>query len=89
MQRSIGDEGIKRFEPQLKELEKFLGAEDTKKDDAFNMIYNAIDKSLWIYKNDIFQGKVNGFEFKKAFFGVWLSDNPVDLDLKNDLLGKL
>lgn len=85
--KSVGEEKILQFAPQLKDLEKYLGSEETTKGDAFNLIYNPNDKSIWIYKNDKFQGKVNGFEFKKVFFGVWLADNPVDEDLKNDLLG--
>lgn len=28
-----------------------------------------------------------GLDFKKALFGIWLSDNPVDEDLKDALLG--
>ena len=69
-------------------LEKLLGREDTNVNDGFNLIYSPSDKSIWIYKNNILEGKIPGLEFKKAFFGIWLSDNPVDEDLKNSLLGK-
>ena len=43
---------------------------------------------MWIIKNDVFKGKILGKDFKKAFFGIWLSDKPIDQKLKNDLLGK-
>ena len=88
MEKSVGEENMKQFESQILLLESLLSSEDTKKDDAFNLIYNRIDTSIWVYKNDKFEGKIPGFEFKKAFFGIWLSNNPVDEDLKNDLLGK-
>ncbi|WP_394758310.1 chalcone isomerase family protein [Flavobacterium sp.] len=88
MEKSVGKENLKQFESQIALLESLLNSEDTKKDDAFNLIYNPIDKSIWVYKNDKMQGKIPGFEFKKAFFGIWLSNNPVDEDLKKDLLGK-
>lgn len=88
MEKSVGEENMKQFESQILLLESLLSSEDTKKDDAFNLIYNPIDTSIWVYKNDKFEGKIPGFEFKKAFFGIWLSNNPVDEDLKNDLLGK-
>jgi len=31
---------------------------------------------------------VQGLDFKKALFGIWLSDNPVQENLKNDMLDK-
>jgi hypothetical protein len=30
---------------------------------------------------------IPGLDFKKALFGIWLSDNPVDEDLKDAMLG--
>ncbi len=88
MEKSVGKENMKQFESQIILLESLMSTEETRKDDAFNLIYNPIDASIWLYKNNKLQGKIPGFEFKKAFFGIWLSNNPVDEDLKNDLLGK-
>jgi hypothetical protein len=39
------------------------------------------------YKNGKLQGTVEGVDFKKALFGIWLNDAPVDEDLKKALLG--
>jgi hypothetical protein len=86
--KSVGEENISKYKTQLELLEKLLGREDTNVNDGFNLIYSPSDKSIWIYKNNILEGKIPGLEFKKAFFGIWLSDNPVDEDLKNSLLGK-
>lgn len=33
------------------------------------------------------QSAIPDFGFKKALFGIWFSDNPVDSDLKADVLG--
>jgi hypothetical protein len=88
MEKSVGKENMKQFESQIALLESLMSTEETRKDDAFNLIYSPIDASIWLYKNDKLQGKIPGFEFKKAFLGIWLSNNPVDEDLKNDLLGK-
>lgn len=88
MEKSVGKENMKQFESQVILLESLLSTEETRKGDAFNLIYNPTDTSIWVYKNNKFEGKIPGFEFKKAFFGIWLSNNPVDADLKNDLLGK-
>lgn len=38
-------------------------------------------------KNDKLQGTIEGIDFKKALFGIWLSNTPVDADLKKGLLG--
>jgi hypothetical protein len=86
--KSVGEENIPNYKTQLELLEKLLNREDTNVNDAFNLIYSPSDKSIWVYKNNILEGKIPGFEFKKAFFGIWLSENPVDADLKNSLLGK-
>ena len=88
LRKSIGEENIEKIRPQADILEKLIGREPTIEKDFFNLIYSPEDTSIWVYKNDKLEGKIQGMEFKKAFFGIWLSDNPVDSDLKNDLLGK-
>ena len=88
MSKSVGEENIEKYRVPLDILEGLLNKEETREKDFFNLIYNPDDQSIWVYKNDRLEGKVPGFEFKKAFFGIWLSDNPVDEDLKKALLGK-
>ncbi|MDX6182076.1 chalcone isomerase family protein [Flavobacterium sp. Fl-77] len=88
MEKSVGEVGILKLTKEVQELENLIGREITKAGDSFNLIYNPLDRSLWIYKNDKYEGKIESFEFKKAFFGIWLSENPVDKDLKDELLGK-
>jgi hypothetical protein len=86
--KSVGEENVAKYTTQLELLEKLLNREDTQVNDGFNLIYSPSDKSIWVYKNNTLEGKIPGLEFKKAFFGIWLSDNPVDEELKNSLLGK-
>jgi hypothetical protein len=88
MEKSVGQEGIKKFSKELEELEGLLSTEETKAGDVFELTFNPSDESLWITKNKSYKGKIRGYEFKKAFYGIWLSDNPVDKGLKEDLLGK-
>ncbi len=71
---------------KISELNNML-LEDITKGDVFELSYNPADKSVWVLKNKTLKGKIKGFEFKQALFGIWLSDNPVDKDLKNNLLG--
>ena len=86
--KSVGEENVIKYKTQLELLETLLNREDTKVNDGFNLIYSPSDKSIWVYKNNTLEGKIPGLDFKKAFFGIWLSDNPVDAELKNSLLGK-
>lgn len=89
MTKSIGEENLAKFKNQLDLLEKILNREATVENDAFNLIYSSTEKSILVYKNNQLEGKIQGFDFKKAFFGIWLSENPVDLELKEALLGKV
>ncbi|QZK89482.1 chalcone isomerase family protein [Flavobacterium sp. CHNK8] len=88
MEKSVGESGVLKFAKELQELEDLLSTEETKSGDVFELTFNPQDESLWITKNKIYRGKIKGLEFKKAFYGIWLSENPVDKTLKEDLLGK-
>ncbi|HET8752984.1 MAG TPA: chalcone isomerase family protein [Salinimicrobium sp.] len=61
--------------------------EDIHKNDIFDLVYIP-NKGVTAYKNGKARGTVAGMDFKKALFGIWLSGNPADDDLKEDLLGK-
>jgi hypothetical protein len=86
--KSVGEENISKIKTQSDMLNALISREDTKEGDFFNLIYSALEDSILVFKNDKLEGKIPGFDFKKALFGIWLSDNPVDKDLKNALLGK-
>ncbi|TDE42452.1 chalcone isomerase [Flavobacterium rhamnosiphilum] len=73
--------------PRMEQLKGML-SDEIVENDVFNLIYNPTDTSIWVYKNDELKGKIAGFDFKKAFFGIWLSDNPVGENLKKNLLGQ-
>ncbi|MEJ6775711.1 MAG: chalcone isomerase family protein [Crocinitomicaceae bacterium] len=62
--------------------------------DAFNindeilMIY-VPGKGLAVTINRKFKGLVEGIEFKKALYAIWLGDKPASSKLKKGMLGKL
>lgn len=85
-EKSAAD-NLNELRPRIEELKKLLSDEIVEKD-VFNLIYSPVDTSVHIFKNDVFKGKIQGFDFKKALFGIWLSDKPVDDKLKDELLGK-
>ena len=44
------------------------------------------EKGTFILKNGKVKGTVPGLAFKQAFFGIWLSDQPVDAGLRSAML---
>lgn len=76
-------------DPIQKEIDTMLNffKEDIKKNDVFDLVYLP-STGVIAYKNGKERGAVNGAAFKKALFGIWLSDHPADDDLKKGLLGK-
>ena len=85
-EQSAGKE-IESFRPRIELFKKML-EDKIVKEDVFTLTYNPKDNSVWVYKNNELKGKIAGLDFKKILFGIWLSNNPVDENLKNDLLGK-
>jgi hypothetical protein len=84
--KTAGD-NLNALQPRIEELKYYLSDDITKKD-VFKLIYSPNDSSVWVYKNNQLKGKIQGFDFKKALFSIWLADKPTDEKLKNQLLGK-
>lgn len=74
--------------PIQKEIDEFLATfkEEIKAGDSFKMVY-VPSEGVKIYKNNEYAKTVSGIEFKKALFGIWLSDKPAQKSLKKDMLG--
>ncbi|MCU0708493.1 MAG: chalcone isomerase family protein [Pirellula sp.] len=72
------------FASEIDQLQKIL-KEEVKRNDVYDFVY-VPEKGLHILKNGKVQGAIQGLAFKKAFYGVWLSDTPVDKDLRQAML---
>lgn len=70
-----------------KETQLFLSClkDEVKKNDIYDFVYRP-SQGLYILKNGKMLGNVPGLAFKQAFFGIWLSDQPVDKDLRTAML---
>lgn len=84
-EKSAGS-NLAQLRPRIEEFKTFLSDAITEKD-VFILAYNPLDQTINVYKNETLKRKINGFDFKKALFGIWLSDKPVDETLKKHLLG--
>ncbi|WP_010522258.1 chalcone isomerase family protein [Aquimarina agarivorans] len=76
---------VKKLKPQIDNFISFL-SEEIEVSDSYDIIYTK-EKGNELYKNGKLLGAIEGLEFKKALFNIWLSKNPVDDDLKDNLLG--
>ncbi|QSW87345.1 MULTISPECIES: chalcone isomerase family protein [Flavobacterium] len=84
-EKSAGS-NLEQLRPRIEQLKSYLSDAITEKD-VFVLAYNPLDQSVYVSKNEVLKGKIQGFDFKKALFGIWLSDKPVDETLKKHLLG--
>lgn len=57
------------------------------KEGYVDMVYSANTEKTAVYINKKFAGDVDGKDFRKALFGIWLEDNCVDKTLRKRLLG--
>lgn len=75
--------------PIQSEIDAFLKVfeEEIKEGDVFDLVYTP-DTGVKVMKNGKQRGQIAGLEFKKALFGIWLSDKPAQKDLKDKMLGQ-
>ncbi len=79
----------KKTAPLKAKIDKFKSffKDEIKKGDVFVIINNP-EEGVVVYKNGTKKGSIEGHDFKKAMFGIWLCDKPADKDLKKEMLGK-
>lgn len=71
-------------------IDEFIAAfsEEIKENDVFDFVY-APATGVNVFKNGELKKNVKGLDFKQALFGIWLSEDSVQEDLKSGLLGSL
>lgn len=71
-----------------KDVDTFLEvfSEEIKEGDVFHLVYRP-GQGVRVLKNGEERGLIGDLEFKKALFGIWLSDQPAQEDLKEKMLG--
>jgi hypothetical protein len=79
----------KKTAPYKAKIDKFKGffKEKINKKDIFIISYSPED-GVSVYKNGTKKGSIDGLDFKKILFAIWLGDKPADDDLKDGMLGK-
>ena len=74
--------------PIKSEIDSFLAVfgSEASEGNVYDMVYIP-GKGLEVYVNNKLTSTIKGAAFKKALFGIWLSDNPAQESLKDDMLG--
>ena len=62
-------------------------SEEIKEGDVFDLVYLPAE-GVRVLKNGEARATIGGLSFKKALFGIWLSDEPAQEDLKEKMLGQ-
>jgi len=87
------DEGFKKSAqvgmyapPEKIDQFKDCFSEKIEKGNIFDIAY-VPGEGVKVYKNEALAGTIEGADFKKAVFGIWLSSKPADKGLKKKMLG--
>ena len=74
--------------PITEEIKQLIATfnSDVTDSDFFEFIYMP-DAGTNVLKNSEYIDTIPGIEFKKAFFGIWLSNDPIQKNLKQAMLG--
>ena len=74
--------------PIMKEIDQLTSTfnSDVSTGDFYEFIYLP-DVGTNVVKNSEYIDTIPGIEFKKAFFGIWISNNPIQKNLKKAMLG--
>lgn len=75
--------------PIQSEIDQLMSVfkEEIKEGDVFDLVY-VPGEGVKVFKNSEQKGTVGDLEFKKALFGIWLSDEPAQKSLKKKMLGQ-
>ena len=76
-------------EPVKAEIEQFIEVfrKPVSEGDVYDLVYTP-GKGTEVIKNEHLITTVEGLDFKKALFGIWLSNSPAQENLKSDMLGQ-
>lgn len=74
--------------PIKDEVDAFMAVfeEQISENDQYDLVY-VPGKGVEVYKNAELKDTIGDLNFKKALFGIWLSDQPAQEDLKKSMLG--
>lgn len=82
--RRSTDDDLDSIRPQVDLLLAMFDRE-VARGDTFRLVYLP-RKGTEVWHNDRIKGTIEGLDFKRALFGIWLSERPTQKSLKRELL---
>ncbi|GAA3508169.1 chalcone isomerase family protein [Aquimarina addita] len=73
-----------------KRINQFIGymKDEIEVGQIYDLVYIK-GKGMVLYKDNIEKGTIEGLDFKKALFNIWLGKKPADGGLKDEMLGDI
>ncbi len=69
-------------------LDKFMSLFESVTEKGYvEFVYSKEDLKTYVFINDKLTGEIEGLDFRRALFGIWLEEKAVDRTLKKRLLG--
>jgi hypothetical protein len=75
------------LQTRIDEFIRVFSREEISRGNVFELVY-VPGTGVQTYKNGRLQNTIEGLDFKRALFGIWLSDDPADSSLKRGMLGR-
>ncbi len=83
LERSLDAQSLERLRPRIEALhEKY---QDVKPGDRYAITYSP-GEGTELAKNGVRLALIPGEDFARAYFGIWLGENPLDRKLRDKLL---
>lgn len=76
------------IEPIADEVDMLISAfkDSVEEGDVFNLVYKP-ETGVTVYRNGEEKTRVEGLEFKKALFGIWISERGIQKKLRQQMMG--
>ena len=84
LRENLSPQEYKTLSTRLQTFYTFF--EDVSPGDRYSVVYIP-GKGTELRLNNESKGSVSGHDFARAYFGIWLGDNPIKKNFKDDLLG--
>lgn len=86
IKESLSNEVYNRLAPKVEQLNQLY--RDVNSGDRYALTYIP-GKGTTLSYNAIPLGTIEGVEFSKALFSIWIGENPIDESFRDKLLGKI
>jgi len=82
--RNVDDATFRQLRDRIERLNRLY--EDVEPGDRYALTY-VPGRGTELSKNGVAKGRIPGADFAEAVFAIWLGENPLDVSLRDQLLG--